>query len=136
MRWASRLSCAAASMPPCTRPMGMPGPADGPGVANVVAGLADPYWASSPVVSLTTSMRTSSLGRYEYQDLDQLPLHSSVTAWSKTANQPVHLEVPADVLQAPLTDVEIYAEPDFGRVPSLRVAPDPAAVVRVVDALA
>jgi acetolactate synthase I/II/III large subunit len=129
----------------------------GPGVANVVAGLADPYWASSPVISLTTSMRTGSLGRYEYQDLDQLPMHSSVTAWSKAANRPdqavpflrhairvatstpakpVHLEIPADILRAELTGVDVYAEPDFGRVPALRVAPDPAAVRRVVDALA
>jgi acetolactate synthase I/II/III large subunit len=132
----------------------------GPGVANVVAGLADPYWASSPVISLTTSMRTTSLGRYEYQELDQLPMHSAVTAWSKTAirpdqvlpflrtairvatstpPKPVHLEIPSDVMQAELDDDEpgaqVYAEPDFGRVPGLRVAPDAAAVRRALDAL-
>ncbi len=132
----------------------------GPGVANVVAGLADPYWASSPVISLTTSMRTNSLGRYEYQELDQLPLHSSVTAWSKTAvradqavpflrnairvatstpAKPVHLEIPADLMRAELAapdpGAQTYAEPDFGRVPALRVAPDPAGVRRAVEAL-
>jgi acetolactate synthase-1/2/3 large subunit len=57
----------------------------GPGVANVVASLADPYRASSPVISLTTLMRTASLGRYEYHELDQLPLHGPVTAWSRNA---------------------------------------------------
>ena len=129
----------------------------GPGVANVVAGLADPFWASSPVISLTTSMRTSSLGRYEYQELDQLPMHTSVTGWSKAANRPdqavpflrnairwatstpakpVHLEIPSDILRAELTGVEVYAEPGFGRVPALRVAPDPAGVRRAIDALA
>ena len=133
----------------------------GPGVANVVAGLADPYWASSPVISLTTSMRTTSLGRYEYQELDQLPLHTSVTAWSKSAirpdqavpflrtairvatstpAKPVHLEIPADIMGAELADsdpgAEVYAESDFGRVPALRVAPDPAGIRRALDALA
>jgi acetolactate synthase I/II/III large subunit len=129
----------------------------GPGVANVVAGLADPYWASSPVVSLTTSMRTTSLGRYEYQDLDQLPLHSAVTAWSKAAiradqavpflrtairvatstpAKPVHLEIPADVLRSELVDPLVYAEPDFGRVPGLRMGPDPCGIDRIMAALA
>jgi acetolactate synthase-1/2/3 large subunit len=132
----------------------------GPGVANVVAGLADPYWASSPVVSLTTSMRTGSLGRYEYQELDQLPLHGPVTAWSRTAiradqaapflrtairvatstpAKPVHLEIPADVLRSDLPEgepgSEVYSEPDFGRVPALRMAPDPAGVDRALQAL-
>jgi acetolactate synthase I/II/III large subunit len=129
----------------------------GPGVANVVAGLADPYWAGSPVISLTTSMRTTSLGRYEYQELDQIPLHTPVTAWSKTAiradqavpflrhairvatstpAKPVHLEIPADVLAAELEGASVYAEPDFGRVPnSRRVAPNPDAVRAVIQAL-
>jgi acetolactate synthase-1/2/3 large subunit len=129
----------------------------GPGVGNVVGGLADAYWASSPVVSLTTSMRTSSVGRFEYQELDQLPLHNSVTGWSRAATRPdqavpflrtairvatstpakpVHLEIPADVMRAELADADVYAEPDFGRVPAPRVGPDPVAVRRVVDALA
>ena len=111
-------------------------------------------------MSLTTSMRTSSLGRYEYQELDQLPLHSPVTAWSKTAirpdqavpflrtairvatstpAKPVHLEIPADVLRAELADVDpgaqVYAESGYGRVPALRTAPDPTAVDRALEAL-
>ena len=142
------------------RASGMPGYVYGqygPGVANVVAGLADPFWASSPVISLTTSMRTSSLGRYEYQDLDQVPLHWPVTAWSKAAIRPdqavpflrtairtatstpaktVHLEIPSDILAAELPAPDVYAEPGFGRVPSLRSSPEPDAISAVVDALA
>ncbi len=129
----------------------------GPGVANVVSGLADAYWAMSPVVSLTTSMRTTSLGRYEYQDLDQLPLHTSVTAWSKAAirpdqavpflrsairvatstpSKPVHLEIPSDVLRSELETPDVYAEEAFGRVPALRAAPSPGAPWRIAEALA
>jgi acetolactate synthase I/II/III large subunit len=128
----------------------------GPGVANVVAGLADPYWASSPVVSLTTSMQTTSLGRYEYQELDQLPMHGPVTAWARTVvrpeqavpflrtairtatstpAKPVHLEIPADVLRAEVDVGEVYAEDGVGRVPARRAAPDPGAACQVVNAL-
>ena len=129
----------------------------GPGVANVVSGLADAFWAMSPVVSLTTSMRTTSRGRYEYQDLDQLPLHHSVTAWSReailpeqavpflrnairvatsTPAKPVHLEIPSDVLRSELESPDAYAQEGFGRVPSLRAAPAPDAPWRIANALA
>ena len=60
----------------------------GPGVSNVAAGLADPYWSMSSVISFTTSMRTQSRDRYEYQELDQLPLHSSLTRWNKIVARP------------------------------------------------
>ncbi len=60
----------------------------GPGVSNVAAGLADPYWSMSPVISFTTSMRTPSRDRYEYQELDQLPLHTSLTRWNKAVARP------------------------------------------------
>src|SRR2546427_3502447 len=120
----------------------------GPGVSNVAAGLADPYWSMSPVISFTTSMRTQSRDRYEYQELDQLPLHSSLTRWNKIVARPerasemlrgairaatgaipgpVHLEIPSDMLNVETTAVPIYKEPSFGRVPSLRTAPPPEA---------
>src|SRR5437868_14181279 len=116
----------------------------GPGVSNVAAGLADPYWAMSPVISLTSSTRTTSRDRYEYQELDQLPLHTSVTRWNKIVARPerasemlrgairaatgaipgpVHLEIPSDMLRAETTAVPIYKEAPFGHVPSLRTAP-------------
>src|SRR5258708_36586658 len=120
----------------------------GPSVSNVAAGLADPYWAMSPVISFTTSMRTQSRDRYEYQELDQLPLHTSLTRWNKTVARPeraaemlrgairaatgaipgpVHLEIPSDMLRAETTAVPIYKEPPFGHIPSLRTAPPPEA---------
>src|SRR5258708_33622683 len=127
-----------------------------PGVANVAAGLADPYWSMSPVISFTTSMRTQSRDRYEYQELDQLPLHTSLTRWNKTVARPeraaemlrgairaatgaipgpVHLEIPSDMLRAETTAVPIYKEPPFGHIPSLRTAPPPEAVTAMMDAL-
>jgi acetolactate synthase I/II/III large subunit len=128
----------------------------GPGVANVAAGLADPYWAMSPVISLTSSTRTTSRDRYEYQELDQLPMNAPVTRWNRTVVRPeraaemvraairaatgsppgpVHLEIPADMLRVDIDPVPIYKDAPFGQVPALRTAPPREAVMALVDAL-
>ena len=128
----------------------------GPGVANVVGALADSYWSMSPVISLTSAMPTMSKDRYEYQELDQLPMHTSVTKWNKMVARPervadmlrsairaatgsipgpVHLEIPADILNGDMSEVAIYKEPAFGKLPSLRSAPPAEAVSALVDAL-
>lgn len=128
----------------------------GPGVASVASGLADAYWAMSPVISLTSSTRTSSRYRFEYQEIDQLPMHDPVTKWNAAVPRPdraaelvraairnavssppgpVHLELPADVLRAEVEAPEIYAEPQFTRVPGLRAAPDPALLGPAADLL-
>jgi acetolactate synthase I/II/III large subunit len=128
----------------------------GPGVANVVGALADSYWSMSPVISLTSAMPSMSKDRYEYQELDQLPMHTSVTKWNKTVTRPervadmlrsairaatgsvpgpVHLEIPADILNGDMDEVAIYKEPSFGKLPSLRSAPPAEAVSALVDAL-
>ncbi len=128
----------------------------GPGVANVVGALADSYWSMSPVISLTSAMPTMSKDRYEYQELDQLPMHTSVTKWNKTVARPeriadmlrsairaatgsipgpVHLEIPADILNGDMGEATIYKEPSFGKLPSLRSAPPADTVSALVDAL-
>lgn len=128
----------------------------GPGVANVVAALADPYWGLSPVVSLTSSMRTPSRDRFEYQELDQLGLHGPVTLWNKGVSVParaaamlraairvatgqvpgpVHLEIPADMLNADAGNAQAYAEPGAGKVGERRIPPPPGAMREVVQRL-
>src|SRR5258708_2840127 len=129
----------------------------GPGVSNVAAGVSHPHRSvrALPVISFTTSMRTQSRDRYEYQELDQLPLHTSLTRWNKTVARPeraaemlrgairaatgaipgpVHLEIPSDMLRAETTAVPIYKEPPFGHIPSLRTAPPPEAGTALMDA--
>lgn len=128
----------------------------GPGVTNVVSGLVDAYWAMSPVVSLTTSIRGDTRDRYEYQEVDQLPMHTPVTRFARTVHRPdravsllrhairaatssppgpTHLEVPADIMQAPIDVEEPYREPAFGVVPGPRSAPPRDTVRRMVDAI-
>ncbi len=128
----------------------------GPGVGNVVGALAEPYWAMSPVISLTTSIRTTTRDRFEYQELDQLPMHASVTRWNRAVVRPerapemvraairaatgpipgpVHLEIPSDMLRLDVEPGEVRADPPFGRVPSVRTAPPAGAAAGIVDAL-
>ena len=127
----------------------------GPGVANLAGALADPLWAMSPVISLTSSIALSSRDRYEYQELDGLPLHDGVTRWNKTVSAPqraaamlraairaatgpapgpVHLEIPADMFSEE-TDEAIYREEALGRVNARRQSPDRAAIAAMLDRL-
>jgi acetolactate synthase-1/2/3 large subunit len=129
----------------------------GPGVSNVAAALADPYWASSPVVSFTSAVAMSSRDRFEYQELDGLPMHAPVTRWNKTVSSPdraaamlraairiatgsppgpVHLEIPADMFRDEADVADAYREADAGHVNARRVVPDPAQVERLVELLA
>jgi acetolactate synthase-1/2/3 large subunit len=128
----------------------------GPGVPNVVSGLPEPYWALSPVVSLTTSTRTLTKDKYEYQEIDQIPMHYSLTKFNKQVirpdrtpdllraairastvppSGPSHLEIPSDLLDVEIGDVPIYKEKSFGKVPSLRVAPEKDLVKIATDIL-
>jgi acetolactate synthase I/II/III large subunit len=128
----------------------------GPGVASVASGLADAYWAMSPVVSLTSSTRSRSRYRFEYQEIDQIPMHTPVTKWAAAVPQPdraaelvraairqavgvppgpVHLELPADMLGEEAGDQDVYPTSAFAKVPGPRAAADPATLARAADLL-
>ena len=128
----------------------------GPGVSNVAGAMADPLWASSPLVSLTSSIAMASRDRFEYQELDCLEMHKGVTNWNKTmwvperagamvraairaatgpTPRPVHLEIPANFFAAEAGKQEIYRDDSLGIVNGRRVPP-PAGVMRtIVDRL-
>jgi len=128
----------------------------GPGVSNVAGALADALWASSPVISLTSALAMTSRDRFEYQDVDGLPLHQGVTRWNKTVSSPdraaamvraairiatgtppgpVHLEIPANMFRAEAKDSDVYREPGVGHVNDRRVVPDRAQVEQLVRLL-
>jgi acetolactate synthase-1/2/3 large subunit len=129
----------------------------GPGAANVAGALAEPFWSSSPVVALVSAMRRTERFRKEYQELDQVPLFSSVTKWGAEASDrrhvprlvreavrralsatpgPVYLGVPGDLFEEELPD---YKEPsnhrEPTRLPLTRPAPSQADAEAVVRAL-
>ncbi|HEY8171062.1 MAG TPA: thiamine pyrophosphate-binding protein [Candidatus Limnocylindria bacterium] len=129
----------------------------GPGAANVAGALAEPFWSSSPVIALVSAMRRTERFRKEYQELDQVPLFSSVTKWGAEASDskhvprlvreavrravsgtpgPVYLGIPGDIFEEELPD---YQEPTNHRepvsLPLTRPAPSAADAEAVVRAL-
>lgn len=95
----------------------------GPGAANVAAAVCDAWWAGSPVVALTSSVPFAARKRYPYQFVDQQALFRPMVKWQAEATDPadasslltaairiaravpsgpVHLDVPKDVIRAPL----------------------------------
>jgi acetolactate synthase-1/2/3 large subunit len=127
----------------------------GPGVSNVAGALADPFWAMSPVVSLTSA--TTLLGRDldGYQDLDGLALHAPLTRWNKSLYEPshaysmlrsaicaatgpvtgpVHLEIPSEMLSQECSEARSVEDhpPDLDE---RRIAPNATGIEKIVDAL-
>lgn len=117
----------------------------GPGAANVAGAMPDALWAHSPVVSLTTSIFMRSRDRFEYQDVDTLPMYTSTTLWNKSLHVPqraaemvhaainaatgpvpgpVHLEVPADLLPLDAQQTRIDGAAASGQLNAFRLLPD------------
>jgi acetolactate synthase-1/2/3 large subunit len=128
----------------------------GPGVANVAGAMADPVWASSPLISLTSSIGMPSRDRYEYQELDGLKMHTAVADWNKTvsvperaaamvraairvatgpAPRPVHLEIPAEMFGADVGSETPYREENLGTVTSRRIPPPAGSMQEVIEEL-
>ena len=121
------------------------------GAANLAAGLRDPYLACSPLVVLTGGPDAQSRGRHVYQEIEDFPLFKPVTKYSARVDTvtrlpdtlrqafraattgtpgPANLELAGHLgeLEQEVADLEVIAEPQFGRVPPLRTAPDPQRV--------
>jgi acetolactate synthase I/II/III large subunit len=129
----------------------------GPGAANVAGSLAEPFWSSSPVVALTSTMRRTERFRKEYQELDQLSMFTSVTKWAveaSAANQvprlvreaarhaiigtpgPVYLGIPGDIFEEEIADYRGPAPmPAPMEIPLARPGPTPAEADEVLAAL-
>ena len=129
----------------------------GPGAANVAGGLAEPFWAGSPVVALVSAMRRSDRYRREYQELEQQPLFASVTKWGIEASVvnhvprlvreaarhaiagapgPVYIGIPNDLFEEDLPGYNGPAPLDHVfEVPFARPAPSAADAEAVVRAL-
>jgi acetolactate synthase-1/2/3 large subunit len=128
----------------------------GPGVANVAGAMADPVWASSPLISFTSSIGMPSRDRYEYQELDGLKMHNAVARWNKTvsvperaaamvraairvatgpAPAPAHLEIPAEMFGADVGPDTPYREENLGTVTARRIPPPLDAMHAVIKEL-
>src|SRR5437763_3063619 len=122
------------------------GPSGG-GATYILPGLAEANESSIPVLAVNTDIAVSSRGRYTLTGLDQRSLMRPVTKWNAvldraadiprvfrqafeamTSGRPgaAHLAIPYDVQNSPVEAADVWAAPSLGRVPSRRVAPDPA----------
>ncbi len=128
----------------------------GPGVCNLVIGLASAYRDSSPVIALTGVRELRKIGRDSWHEIDQLALLRPVTKWNtriispdralrvmRTAMSqalggrpgPVHVELPKDIAPAE-SKVEIGEPLSFAAIrEATRVAPNPALVAKACDML-
>ena len=128
----------------------------GPGVCNLVIGLASAYRDSYPVIALTGAREQSKIGRDTWQEIDQLALLRPITKWGArifSADSaprimrsaitralsgrpgPVHVELPKDVARAE-SNVEAGEPLKFREIQDAsRVAPNPMLVERACDLL-
>lgn len=61
---------------------------NGPGVTNLVTGVASAYSNHSPVVVITPTVTSSSIGTRAIQEIDQLSVFSAITNYQVQVNRP------------------------------------------------
>jgi acetolactate synthase-1/2/3 large subunit len=131
----------------------------GPGATNLVTGLVEALNAGSPLVVITGNAHRDFAGRNMTQEADQTAiLRPAVKALLRveavhripelvarafaiaTSGRPgpVVLDIPEDVAHAthPFAEDAFEADPATASIPSLRCAPDPAALARAAEILA
>lgn len=128
----------------------------GPGVCNVVIGVASAYRDSSPVIVLTGAREQHLVGRDAWHELDQLAMLRPITKWNARINSadsapriirealtralsgrpgPVHIELPKDIAKAQ-SSVEVGAPLSSKAIlEASRVAPNPGLVRQACDLL-
>lgn len=129
----------------------------GPGVTNLVSGLAEARATSTPVVALVNDIRTNQRGKNPVQELDHLALAAPVTKWAVRVEQPervaeltlrafevamsgrpgpVLVSYPDDVLTAEIAGGSAQTASMPATYPRARVASDPGAIAEAARVLA
>lgn len=130
----------------------------GCGTAYLPFSLVDAHWAHSPVIAVNSATDSNTKYKFEYQELESVPMFLTCTKWCgelpapqrvadvlRTAVRtavsgtpgPAYLTIPMDWYRRELDPApEIYAEPAFARVAATRAAPATEDIERIVEALA
>ncbi|CAM3772687.1 thiamine pyrophosphate-binding protein [Bordetella sputigena] len=132
------------------------GPSGG-GATYLLPGLVEANESSIPVLGITSDVAVGSRGRYPLTELDQEALYRPLTKWNRTIDRAdqipgmvraaframtggkpgaAHLCFPYDVMKQKVDASDIWAQPEHGRFPAMRYAPDPADVARAAAILA
>jgi acetolactate synthase-1/2/3 large subunit len=120
------------------------GPSGG-GATYMIPGLAEANESSVPLLCINSDISVGARGRYTLTELDQGTLMRPVTKWNAVLNRAedlprvfraafrqctggrpgaVHIALPFDVQNGAVGRAEVWGDPQFGRVPSERTAPD------------
>lgn len=137
-----------------TRHLGVAVVTAGPGVTDAVTGVANAYFADSPLLVLAGSAPTAEWDRGALQEMNQIDLFKPITKWARVVTDakriaeytaaairealtgkpgPVYLECPIDVLMEPVEPKDwTFSEPY--RV-NARPAPDSKSVEAAIELL-
>src|SRR5690606_21654169 len=131
------------------------GPSGG-GATYLLPGLVEANESSIPVLGITSDVAVGSRGKYPLTELDQEALYRPLTKWNRTIDRAdqipgmvraaframttgkpgaAHLCFPYDVMKQQVDASDIWAQPEHGRFPAMRFAPDPADVARAAQRL-
>lgn len=129
----------------------------GPGAINLAAGISEAYWTCTPVVALTGSTSVPHLYRFQYQELDEMPMFEPTTKWNAQIYQaeraaeitrnaftvatsgcpgPVHINLHYDAANNEADVPEPHVSPGYNTYPTGRTRPDPESVKEAAETLA
>jgi acetolactate synthase-1/2/3 large subunit len=129
----------------------------GPGAINLAAGISEAYWTCTPLIALTGSTNLDHLYKFQYQELQEMPLFEPTTKWNAEiygperageiirdafmiatggAPGPVHVNLHYAAANEKGETPETYGIKEYSRYPAKRFRPDPNDVIKTVKALA
>ncbi|MBF9030997.1 hypothetical protein HKCCE3408_11380 [Rhodobacterales bacterium HKCCE3408] len=130
--------------------------ASGPGMTNLITGIAHAYADCTPLVALGGSSPVAESHHGTFQEIDQLAMVASCTKWSDSVHHarripefiarafatamsgkpgPVYLDLPADVLFEEVEEDDIAWPEAWNDRPRPRPAAAPSEIAAVVDLL-
>ncbi len=131
--------------------------ASGPGVTNLVTGVAHAWADGVPVLALGGAAPTATTGRGVFQEIDQLAIMQPCTKWAARAHHPqripelvniairtamsgkpgpVYLDLPGDILYQEVEESAIEWPAPWDPTQNARPAANDAQLAAVVDLLA
>ncbi len=131
------------------------GPSGG-GATYILPGVIEANDSSVPVLSITSDVSVSSIGRYPLTELRQDELFSPLTKWNGVINSAqrlpnmvrsaframttgrpgaAHLGLPFDIQKADIDPDDIWAQPEFGTYPAWPSAPNARAIEDALEAI-
>jgi len=129
----------------------------GPGAINLAAGISEAYWTCTPLIALTGSTSLEHLYKFQYQELQEMPLFEPTTKWNAEiygpgrageimrdafriatsgSPGPVHINLHYAAANDEGDSPESYGSKKHSGYPAGRSRPDPEDVIKLTKILA